>query len=829
MQPQGYQPFLIGEGRQTTGLFTYLDSWIKPQTAYDLLVNAYVYRGSLFQRNGFTLYPSTPGAGALVYQNNEVQVSAGAGNTGPYTGTLASKPLIGTVTITAQTAAGKRSSTATFAAGNVNWSTGGVSLAASGTINFTTGAWTITTSSAVVLNAPIVIQYSFVPTNLVPSVNNPIMGIKQFINETLDTNILVVLDTRRASYYDTATTQFKPLSQFQQYFYQIKSPNTGPSVSITPSVNLNWTNVANSQFIAPYSVTVVSSGDSAGGGNGTVTDIPTDDTTGTFTNNGNIDGSNSSINYHTGVIVIKFVVAPTERTLLQVTASMRGDYFNGDNTNFFNSTNWDDQDSSQNGIGDLYLTNNVDPITLFNGTTLSRPAFALYKGSVTILAPSQVLLPWRNDIAKALDVQVFQDRLLVIRPTIYTDDVHGHTLKPFAENQSIYYSGVSSILNLSFSPRNMVLGNEIAGNGGYAQASTGDILQSEELIRDVLVVFFTNSTWIMRPTGSPIEPFRFYRLNVSRSSNAPYGSIAYDITASSMGAKGLIQSDGVGVERYDENVIDLFEDINQNAFGQCFAQKYDAENQSWMLYPSSDNDSHTSDKIIVYNYLEETWAIYEPNLGALIQTPTSPNTLSCLGLGFTTRDLIWNDFAPGGRFGPNGLTWDEANFTWNSHLEQDLSPSLLAGDQNGFVYIADDGPFDQVGPQNTTPNPIPTQVITKRLNPFNANGVKASFGAIDVYYQVNDGGQIRINIYGNNSSIVYKTFLFTLDGKSDSGYNWKRFYLNITAEFIQVEFNSFLGDDINNVPQYNPAPPFKILGMILWAQPGGRLTPGTFL
>lgn len=812
MSPErGYKPFLIGEGRQKTGLFTYLESWIKPDTAYDTLENAYVYRGSLYSRNGFTLFPSAPAAGALLYQNNEVQVSVGDGTTGPFNGTLAKFPLIATATITANTALGIRSSTATFAAGNVNWSTTAGDLAASGTINFSTGVWTITTSSAIVLNAPIVIQYTFIPTGLTTPVNNPIMGIKQFINETLDTNILVVMDTRRLSYWDSASNQFQPVSQLVQNFYMFPDPNDGSVVSDTSTgnIDLGFLN------IAPYSVSVT---------DGTNTMV--DDGSGNFVNTVgaafNVAGGQSSITYATGIIKAVYNAPPAAQTLLTVTATVQGDYFSGDNTNFFHSTNWDQPDLPSF----LYLTNNVDPITLFNGTTLSRPAFALYRNSVTLLQPSQVLFAFRNDIAKALDVQVFQDRLLVIRPTIYQDDV-SHTLKTYAENQSIYSSCPEG--NLSFFPTNFVLPTEIAGNGAVTTASTGDILQAEELIRDVLIVFFTNSTWIMRSGNSPSEPFRFYRLNVSRTTNAPYGSVAYDITASSMGARGLIMSDGVGVDRYDESVIDLFEDINNNAFGQCFAQRYDAENQTWMLYPQDQTDSMTSDAIFVYNFLEDTWAIYKPNLGNLITTPTSPNTLSCLGLGFTTKDYTWDDFAPGGKFGPNGLTWDEANFPWNAFLEQDLTPSLLAGDQNGFVFVADDGPYDQIGPQGSTPNPIPVKVITHRLNPFFPTGQKASFGAVDIYYQKNDGGQIKLNIYGNNSNAVYKSFDFTLDGKSSEDFGWKRFYLNITAEFIRIEFNSLLGYDQDNVPIYNPAPPFKILGMILWATEGGRLTPGTFL
>ena len=179
MEPNtsSYQPFLIGQGMSKTGLTTYLDSWVKPEDAFDELTNAYIYRGSIYQRQGMTLYPSANGSGALVYQDNVI-AATGTASTGPYGGTLTNIPLIGTVTITAQTAAGKRSSTATFGVGPINWSTGGVSLAASGTIDFATGIWTITTSSAVAANIPIVIQYNYVPTLLTASTNNPIMGIK---------------------------------------------------------------------------------------------------------------------------------------------------------------------------------------------------------------------------------------------------------------------------------------------------------------------------------------------------------------------------------------------------------------------------------------------------------------------------------------------------------------------------------------------------------------------------------------------------------------------------------------------------------------------------
>lgn len=57
----------------------------------------------------------------------------------------------------------------------------------------------------------------------------------------------------------------------------------------------------------------------------------------------------------------------------------------------------------------------------------------------------------------------------------------------------------------------------------------------------------------------------------------------------------------------------------------------------------------------------------------------------------------------------------------------------------------------------------------------------------------------------------------TLDGNTGNNFAWKRLYLNIVGEFLQI---GIIDNGISS---------FKILGMILHAKPAGRLTPGTFL
>jgi len=803
-----YTPFLIGEGQSKTGLFSYLDSWVKPEDAFDKMENAFVYRSSLYERQGMVLFPSIRGAGSLVYQD-DIQAAVGNGTTGPFSGTLSHVPLFGTVTITAQTAAGKRSSTASFGAGTVAWSTGGTSLAtvvAGEGIDFTTGVWKITTSSAVVNNTPIMIQYSYVPNRLATPINNPIMGIDTFKNEINNANTIVVTDTRRLNYYDASTPEFKPVQTFSDLIF------TGNGVAVTtPSVNLQWGSPTSA--LAPLSLTAQII-DTSGAVVDTSHDVPDSLTHGTWSlgTPGGIIVAGGSVDYVTGAVTVDFGATMLAAGFtVRITGNLTGDYFTGNNTNFFNFVNWRPSD---NFLSNLWMVNNKDPVTLFTlvgGTVpeLSRPALGITVDHV---------VTFFNDIATALDLQVYKESMLLIRPTLV-----GHN---GPEPQSIFWNRPFSPLtaqNPVYTPYDFA--QDIRGHGGFINASTGDWIMNVEPLRDVLVVSCTNTTFLFRYTGNESQPFVFIQVNNSRSTNAPYGGVSYDQRITTMGSKGLIFCDGNNVDRYDIKAIDLWTDINQDHFEQCYAKKFDTLNQTWMLYPSMNTNESTSDSVLVYNYLEDTWAKFIPNLGQLVQTPTSPNTLSVTGLGFTTKDLTWADFGPNGTY-PN-YTWAMFDEAWNDNLEQALSPLLMGGDQNGFVYELNVGPFDNAGPDQKLP--IKTSVITKQYNPFVAEGEKVRCGYLDVYYEVEPSIQLRFNFYVNSiEGTPAVSRLITLDSPSPTmKTGWKRIFINLTGQFIQWEISTLISDNASP-PVYNMNATFKILGQILYAAPAGRLTPGTF-
>lgn len=443
--------------------------------------------------------------------------------------------------------------------------------------------------------------------------------------------------------------------------------------------------------------------------------------------------------------------------------------FTGNITNFFNYTNWMPTSSSASTI---YMTNNKDPVTLWTGSgAATQPTLYIDSANTTY-------------ITTCLDLKVYKQRLLYIRPTLSSSAV--------PENQTIIWSAISN-------PPNVVA--DVAGNGGSLAAPTGDIIQSAEFIRDVLVVFFTNSTWIFRYTGNDTAPFRWDKVNESKSTNAAYGSIAYDERCTSVGATGLIACDGVNVQRYDVPIIDYYEtNFSEAYYAQTFAQRYDNLNQGWMLYVSNETPfplvggvAPGSDSALIYNFVENTFATYKFSI-----------PLTCLGIFYNQTGTTWASLTQ---------SWESTDQTWNSYSSQKGAPILLAGDVNGNIWFMDNQ--EAVTDDGT---PIVPDIVTTRWNPIMQLGQKIQFGWIDIYYYIasvdpNNPISATLNFYVDNSENIAASRTLTLDGPSSSQFAFKRIYMNLIGEFVQMEIDP----DVNSFMQF--------VGFIIWAKPSGRLTP----
>lgn len=443
--------------------------------------------------------------------------------------------------------------------------------------------------------------------------------------------------------------------------------------------------------------------------------------------------------------------------------------FTGTIRNFFNYTNWQ---QSAGATSYIYMTNNVDAVTRYDGTNASQPTLTIDGAATTITT--------------CLDVEVYKQRMLYIRPTLSTGGV---------QNQSIYWSALNNATNVR---------TDLAGSGGFLAAPTGDVILSTEFIRDQLVVFFSNSTWLFKFTGNETAPFRWEKLNSSKSTNAPYASVSYDERCTAIGGTGLIACDGVNVQRYDIPIIDYYQDtFSQRFYAQSFSQRYDNLNQAWTLYVSQNNNfplvgsiAPGSDQALVYNFVENTWATY-----------TFSIPLTCLGTFFRQSGATWASLPQ---------AWENTDAPWDSFSSQSASPILLAGDTSGNVWYMDDQ--SQVTDNGTS---IVPNILTTRWNPIIQMGQRVQFGYIDIYYYVASVDptspiSVSLNFYTNNSDNYSLQKQLILDGAPNNEYAFKRIYLNLVGEFVQMEIDTTENNDVNSYMQF--------VGFIIWARPSGRLT-----
>lgn len=578
---------------------------------------------------------------------------------------------------------------------------------------------------------------------------NPVMGIMRFQNESSALENLVVATTRNAYLFDDGSQTFSPLTSVAASNFWQGNVSMGGSITVSTF----WPN------LAPNSVSITD-------GTSTITD----NGAGSLSASGNF-AAGGTVNYTTGSVTLNFTAAMTNQSF-SISATSTN-YFSGNIKNFFNWVDWQPTDPNTfvSSVNYLYMVNNVDPITLFNGTNLSRPIFYVNSAKT-------------DYITKCLDVKVYENRLILVLTSLNS------AANPL--NQAIYWSAL-------FNPFNFT--NDLAGNGGQLSAATSDIIQSFNFLRGIGIVRFSRSVWLFRYTGNDFNPFQFSSINRTKTTNCPYASVEYDERETGIGSTGLTACDGVNLQRYDTSIIDFYEtEMSEQYYAQAFSQRYDNNSETWTLYVSQESQNAIvggvapgSDKALVYNFLENTWG-----------THVFTDPMTCLGLYHVITGTTWADLTE---------TWESQDYSWLSYSSQKSAPNLLVGDTTGHIFW-----IDNQAATTDNGNPISSNITSTRWNPFTKIGQKVQFGFIDFYYEREDDCVMTLNFFVDNSSTPAAVRTFTMnadgtDGNAGSDNAMKRIYINAMGEFLQMEMTTSSNSN------------FQINGLVLWARPAGRLTP----
>lgn len=362
-----------------------------------------------------------------------------------------------------------------------------------------------------------------------------------------------------------------------------------------------------------------------------------------------------------------------------------------------------------------YLTNRSDPTkdclrwydgdpTNGNATTPTLNGvngwvnFAPPLNDIVLFPNFQVgnLTPAQYYLVGARMIVPFKDRLLFIGPVVQTSaagsQVYLQDTVIFSENGTPYYTAsfdgdptlTTNIFRPILVPTNQTAiptayYEDLSGYGGFIQAGIDQPIITTSSNQDVLLMGFDESVQAkLVYSGNDLIPFNFYIVNSELGSGSTFSAINLDKGALSMGDRGIIITSQTEAARIDLLIPDEIFKIRQadNGAERICAQRDFINEWVYFTYPSSDVNISKFNKYptqtLQYNYRDNSWGIFR-------------ETYTTYGQFKKRTGFTW---ATVGSVYP---TWSAWTAPWNAGSSTLLQPEVIAGNQQGFILVRDDG------------------------------------------------------------------------------------------------------------------------------------------
>jgi hypothetical protein len=307
------------------------------------------------------------------------------------------------------------------------------------------------------------------------------------------------------------------------------------------------------------------------------------------------------------------------------------------------------------------------------------------------------------------------------------------------------------------------------GKGGFIDAPTSEQIISACFYKNTLIVGFERSTWQLRYVGEYGLPFIWERISTDFGTESTFSALIFDQGVLSIGDRAIVSSSGITVERIDLDIPDqVFEIANVQSGPQRVwgLRNFDKEVVYW-CYTNTFNQEAGSftrkfpNRVIVYNYRNNTWAIFRDNVTAfgVFQLPSA-------------LVVTWDSL---------DVTWDDVDVTWDDTSTAELYSLNVSGNQQGFIeeYATSEVSNEEslsVSAVTLTAGPPTTVELT--INNHNLEtgdiiylegllffsaGVPASTDLNDAIYRVEVESETQVLLYKWNSSTQawYSDFTFT--------------------------------------------------------------------
>lgn len=335
-----------------------------------------------------------------------------------------------------------------------------------------------------------------------------------------------------------------------------------------------------------------------------------------------------------------------------------GTTWTGNNSDFFWSTNYWVGDGISGNLKIFWVTNfsgpTGDPIRYTNGVAWADFAPQI-DAAGNLLTQCLVLLPFRGRLVAFNTLEGANLGTSIA----YTNRIRWAEIgNPFTVVSPIRAGVVPDAWR-----------DDIRGKGGYLDIPTSEAITAVGFVRDNVVIYTERATWQLRYTGRSIAPFQIERVNSELGSESTFSAVQFDTSLVGIGDKGVVECDSFKSNRIDIKIPDLiFEFNNQNDGTKRVHGIRDFQQRiaywTYPYFPGSGASDIFPNRRLVYNYENDSWAIFK-------------DSFTALGTYQAQTGVTWAS--------QNRIAWQSANFPWIN--KPALFPSIVGGNQQGFVEI----------------------------------------------------------------------------------------------------------------------------------------------
>lgn len=374
-----------------------------------------------------------------------------------------------------------------------------------------------------------------------------------------------------------------------------------------------------------------------------------------------------------------------------------------------------------NGTGGIaqYLTSRANPtvdcIRWFDGDptdgNVLTPGFSTGRGWVNFMPPLSLnpysiaqTPPAIYYLVGARMIAPFKDRLLFVGPVIQSSSgspIYLQDTVIFSQNGTPFYTAsfvgdqtnvtqADRVFNPILVPQNQTATapawiEDQTGFGGFLSAGLDEPATTLSSNEDVLMIGFDpNIQTKLIYSGSDIQPFNFYLINSEYGSSSTFSSVNLDKGVITIGNRGIVITSQDQCSRIDLDIPDQVFQFNLfNNGNERVTSQRDFINE-WVYFTYISNELSPKgpttytfpNQTLFFNYRDNSWAIFNESYTHYGQFRKQT------GFTWSTVGTVYP-------------TWEDWNDPWDSGESNLLQPDVIAGNQQGFVFIRSEGTGEQ--------------------------------------------------------------------------------------------------------------------------------------